>query len=226
MNETESRRARLWLGVLCGAMAVGCTSPEAYRQTIAERDAQIRVLREERASLKRERQGYLGRIDDLGVALTEANASLNEAQTPTEVAGDPRLAELGITYGVRDGLAVISIPSSITFASGKADLSQDGQGALGEVAAVLKAAHPDGVYRIEGHTDSDPIRKSAFETNRNLSIARAMAVLTHLVEHRGIPDEQCVVVGHGQYAPLVAEETDQAKARNRRVEIVVHGGGR
>ncbi|MAF65167.1 MAG: hypothetical protein CMJ84_05870 [Planctomycetes bacterium] len=226
MNKIETRRARMGLGVLLGMMAVGCTSPEAYRQTIADRDGQIRLLREERASLKREREGYLGRIDALGVQLTEANARVVQAEPPARVVTDPRLAELGIAYGVRDGMAVISIPSSISFASGKADLSEGGRSALAEVAAVLEAAHPSGSYHIEGHTDSDPIRRSVFETNRSLSIARAMAVLAHLVEHCGIADEQCVVVGHGQYAPLVAEGTTKAKAQNRRVEIVVHAGGR
>ena len=55
-----------------------------------------------------------------------------------------------------------------------------------------------------------------------LSVARAMAVLHYLVESCGIPDDQCVVAGHGQYSP-VAENSDNAgKARNRRVEIVVH----
>ena len=53
-----------------------------------------------------------------------------------------------------------------------------------------------------------------------------MAVLAHLVEHCAIPDEQCIVVGHGQYSPMVAGETASAKAQNRRVEIVVHAGGR
>ncbi len=226
MNKNERRWARTGLGVLVSMVAVGCTSPEAYRQTIADRDAQIRVLREERASLKRERQGHLGHIDDLGTQLVEANARVVEVETPADLLGDQRLAELGITYGMRDGMAVISIPSSITFASGKADLSTEGHSALVEVAAVLLAAHPDGSYHIEGHTDSDPIRKSVFETNRNLSIARAMAVLAHLVEHCAIPDEQCIVVGHGQYAPMVAGETASAKAQNRRVEIVVHAGGR
>jgi chemotaxis protein MotB len=118
-------------------------------------------------------------------------------------------------------MAVITIPSSISFPSGKAELSAQGQNALRQVAAVLKQSHPTGLYSIEGHTDTDPIRKSGFESNRDLSLERAMAVLTYLVEDCRIPDEQCVVVGHGQYRPIDPGTSSAAKAKNRRVEIVV-----
>ncbi len=91
MEKNDRRWARMGLGVLVSMVAVGCTSPEAYRQTIADRDAQIRVLREERASLKRERQGHLGRIDDLDTQLVEANARVVEVETPAGLLGDQRL---------------------------------------------------------------------------------------------------------------------------------------
>jgi chemotaxis protein MotB len=49
-----------------------------------------------------------------------------------------------------------------------------------------------------------------------------MAVLHFLVEECGVPDDQCVVAGHGQYEPIAANDSKSSKARNRRVEIVVH----
>jgi chemotaxis protein MotB len=120
---------------------------------------------------------------------------------------------------------VISIPSSITFASGQATLSKEGQKALQNVASTLKKEYPGAKYGIEGHTDSDPIKKSKFTSNRDLSIARAMAVLTYLVEECKIPDESCIVAGHGQYDPIGSNKSDSDKAKNRRVEIVVHQSG-
>jgi chemotaxis protein MotB len=142
---------------------------------------------------------------------------------PQVIEAQPSLADLGIGYAYRDGVAVITIPSSITFASGKASLSSSGKAALREVAAVLARSHSGGTYSIEGHTDTDPISKSSFGTNRALSLERATAVLTHLVEECGIPDDQCVVVGHGQYRPIDSANTSAAKAKNRRVEIIVYG---
>ena len=53
-------------------------------------------------------------------------------------------------------------------------------------------------------------------------MGRAMAVLHYLVENCGLSDDTCVVAGHGEYMPLAPNEDDASKARNRRVEIVVH----
>lgn len=201
----------------------GCTSSAQYRRTIEDQEAEIRALREERAGLKRDREAYLGEVDELSVRLQEANARLAEAPQPAPAAErHPELEELGIGYGIRNGMTVITIPAGITFPSGKAELSAQGKKALKEVAAVLKKSHGTGVYSIEGHTDVDPIKKSSFGSNRELSLARGMAVLKYLVEDCGVPDEQCVLVGHGQYRPVDPKTTDSAKAKNRRVEIVVH----
>lgn len=200
----------------------GCTSSEQYRRGLDEKDAEIRALREERAELKRERETQLGQLDELSVQLQNANARVEVPAAAEPVGGNPQLEELGIGYAVRNGMAVITIPSSITFASGKAELSAQGKTALKQVAAVLKESHPDGVYSIEGHTDRDPIKKSSFSSNRELSLARAMAVLTFLVEECRIPDEQCVLVGLGQYRPIDPGTSADAKGKNRRVEIVVH----
>jgi chemotaxis protein MotB len=224
LKRIRNTRPATLLGFLLIALGVGaCTSPEAYRQAIGERDQEISDLREERVRLKRDRQGLLAEIDSLGSQLREANQRSIEKPEPVEAASHPGLEDLGIDYLYRDGLAVITIPSSITFPSGKADLSKQGKSALRSVATVLKGNHASGVFSIEGHTDADPIQKSKFGTNRDLSIARAMAVLTFLVEDCDISDEQCVVLGHGQYRPLDPANTKAAKTRNRRVEIVVHG---
>jgi chemotaxis protein MotB len=123
---------------------------------------------------------------------------------------------------MRDGNMVISIPSAITFPSGEATLSKSGETALKQVAATLKKKYGGAVFSIEGHTDSDPIKKSKFTSNRDLSIARARAVHTFLVVECGVPDSKCLVVGHGEYDPVAPNTDEKSKAKNRRVEIVVH----
>jgi chemotaxis protein MotB len=159
----------------------------------------------------------------LETALADANARLLDAPVP--VAEDPGrfqdLDELGIGYGMRDGNMVISIPSEITFSSGKAELSERGKDALTVVARTLIDEYADAEYWIEGHTDTDPIKKSTFPTNRDLSLARSMAVLHYLVDDTGIPDGQCVVAGWGEYRPVTGNDSNESKALNRRVEIVV-----
>jgi chemotaxis protein MotB len=215
-------RFGLALAVLAAPLLQGCVSQAGYRQAISDREAEIRNLREERASLKGQVQKLKGDLDQARLELAQADAAPKPA-APVEADAQrfPELDSLGIGYGLRNGQMVISIPSSITFPSGRAELSKEGQKALHSVADTLKRQYPSGSYFVEGHTDSDPIQKSKFESNRDLSLARAMAVLTYMVEDCGVPDEQCTVVGHGQYQPVAPNTSAADKARNRRVEIVV-----
>ena len=156
------------------------------------------------------------------MALFEASQKLQDVPDPGQY---PDLDDAGLDWGMRGGNFVISVPAEITFASGKAELTSQGKEALAVAARTLQADFSDGVYWIEGHTDSDPIRKSKWNSNRELSVFRALAVLHYLVEDAGIPDDQCVVAGHGEYLPMTENDSDAGKARNRRVEIVVHAAG-
>jgi chemotaxis protein MotB len=209
--------------LLVSPALTGCVSSRGYQAALDDRDAEIRKLREERAALKSQIQSMKSSLDTVQGELADASAR------PVEAAPEPQkfpeLDSLGIDYGVRDGNMVISIPSSITFASGQATISKDGQKALKEVASTLKRQYPEAKYSMEGHTDTDPIQKSKFSSNRELSVQRAMAVLTYLVAECGVPDSQCVVAGHGEYDPVARGDTKGDKAKNRRVEIVVHRSG-
>lgn len=211
--------------ILFCAGVSSCTSPREYQRQLSEKEEQIRRLNEERAELRRQVQGLRSSLDSAHGELANASARMSEPadlEPAKDAKSFPELDEVGVSYGVRDGNMVLSIPSSITFASGQATLSSDGQKALKQVAATLKSQYPGADYSIEGHTDTDPIQKSKFASNRDLSVARAMAVLTFLVEDCGIPDAQCIVAGHGQYEPVAKNDSKDAKAKNRRVEIVVH----
>lgn len=192
-----------------------CASPKQLKQYQDE----LRALREERTQLKKENRELRAQNEAYQASLAEASI---RPSAPESLAENPELDALGIDYSMRGGNAVISIPAEVTFPSGKADLTKKGQEALQAVARALKKDHADGKYWIEGHTDTDPIKKSQWESNRELSVARAMAVLHYLVEQCEIPDDQCVVAGHGQYQPLTDNDSSAGKARNRRVEIVVH----
>ncbi len=195
--------------------AGGCASPK----TLAQYQDELRSLREERTQLKKENRDLRAQNEAYETALAEASV---KATPPPTVSDNPALDELGIGYGYRDGNFYISIPAEVTFASGKAELTKKGKEALQAVARTLLGEHGSGRYWIEGHTDTDPIKKSSWPSNRDLSVARAMTVLHYLVEDCSVPDEQCVVAGHGQYEPIAGNEDSGSKARNRRVEIIVH----
>ena len=225
MNRESIRLVPIAAWLSLATLGAGCVSSRGYQQALEDNQAEIRGLREDRAALKAQIQQLKSQLDsargEAVVAGAPAGAPAGEKAPEAEATRFPGLDDMGISYGMRDGNMVISIPSSITFPSGQATLSGDGRKALKEVAATLKKKYSDAKYSIEGHTDTDPIKKSKFTSNRELSVARAMAVLTYLVEECGIKDEQCIVAGHGQYDPAAPSAEHGDKARNRRVEIVV-----
>jgi chemotaxis protein MotB len=191
----------------------------ATQKQLQEYEDEIARLRTNNSELEREKTRLSSQLDAAEARLTEANIRLEDLMSSGATS---ELEGLGIGVGMRDGLVVISVPSSITFASGSANLSSNGQNAVAAVARVLKSEYPDSVYWIEGHTDTQQPSKSKFDSNRQLSLARAQTVLDHLVNQCGIPDANCVVAGHGEYAPVDSNNSAEGMSRNRRVEIVVH----
>lgn len=119
------------------------------------------------------------------------------------------------------GEVVMRLDHGVTFASGSADLSPAGQKLLrGQVAQII-SEHPGATLSIEGHTDDTPVAKSRWGNNLNLSIARALAVQSYLHEAAKVGKDRMRVVGYGETRPLVQGKSADARAKNRRVEIVV-----
>jgi len=224
---------RLVTAVALLASLVSCIAPSEHRRMIRSYDAEIAALRSEKSDLLAQNDaledqlarcaGELASANDENVRLREAAAAKPEPQAERPKPNFDDLGRYGIGVSTRGGAAVITIPSNVTFASGSATLSGSGREALAAVGRSLLREYPNGTYSIEGHTDSDPIKKSKskFDSNRDLSLQRAMAVLHELVDGpAGVPDDRCAVVGWGPHRP-VAPNTAAEKAKNRRVEIVV-----
>jgi len=119
-----------------------------------------------------------------------------------------------------DGDTAIVLASDITFQPGRADLNRDAEKILARVVKALRETDGITTVRIEGHTDSDPIRKSGWKSNEELSLARAKSVERYLAKH-GMTDAALSVQGHGSERPIASNTTKSGKAKNRRVEIVV-----
>lgn len=118
---------------------------------------------------------------------------------------------------------VISVPETGSFAAGRADLSPAAERVLTDLAATLRT-QPH-LLRIEGHSDDVPIRNAVFESNWSLSSARATRVVRLLIEQGGIAPERLSAAAYAEYRPKVANDSPSARARNRRVDIVVVGAG-
>lgn len=123
---------------------------------------------------------------------------------------------------VPDGI-VVSFLEAGAFAPGRADLSDTAALNLARLAEVL-APLPVSI-RVEGHTDDRPIQTSAFGSNWELSTARATHVVQRLVEQHGIAAGRLAAAGYAAYRPRLPNISEEARARNRRVDLVILTGG-
>lgn len=114
---------------------------------------------------------------------------------------------------------VVELPDNVLFDSGQAQLKPEGQAALTEVAAVLKTIEGR-QFQVAGHTDNVPIRNARFPSNWHLSTARALTVTTFLVTE-GIDATKISASGYGETQPVAGNDTDEHRAQNRRIEIVL-----
>jgi chemotaxis protein MotB len=114
---------------------------------------------------------------------------------------------------------VVNLSSDILFPSGSAAVSKDGKAALVEVAQVL-AQIPDRKFQVEGHTDNVPIKTDAFPSNWELASARALVVTKTLVD-AGLPASRVSAASFGDTKPSASNGTQEGRAQNRRIEIVV-----
>lgn len=112
----------------------------------------------------------------------------------------------------------IELKDSILFSSGSADTSEQAQKIFDEIAGILKSySNP---VQVEGFTDNIPIKSVKYPTNWELSTARASAIVKYLAG-KGVAPERLSAVGYGEYQPVAANDTEQGRAQNRRVTIMV-----
>jgi len=114
---------------------------------------------------------------------------------------------------------VVSFAQAALFPSGEDVISPDAYEGLSKVAAAINRL-PNPV-RLEGHTDSIPIRTPRFRSNWELSAARSIALMAILTEKYGVPADRLSIAGYADTAPIASNETESGRARNRRVDIVV-----
>lgn len=118
------------------------------------------------------------------------------------------------------GNMVVELPESVLFDSGRAELRRTGSETLERVANVL-ASVPNRQFLVAGHTDNVPIgRRSRYDSNWELSAARGVAVVRFFTEH-GLPAERVAAAGYADTQPVANNDTDEGRAQNRRIEIIV-----
>jgi chemotaxis protein MotB len=117
---------------------------------------------------------------------------------------------------------LIRFRDNAIFDSGKADIKLEVMVTLRDIAGILREYQDriEGI-RIEGHTDNVPIQNPKFPSNWELSTARAVQVLRFFIEQQHMKPAKLSAVGYGEYHPVANNDTEQNRALNRRVDILI-----
>jgi outer membrane protein OmpA-like peptidoglycan-associated protein len=219
-----------WMGVIIVAMALlatGCQSKVAdENKALWEQNRQLQAKLTETAAAPKTDNAQLASLQS---QLAERDQKLAELQTGGAVAaGQPRqlipvgvesphpgIAGVETSYDKASGKMTVNVPGDVLFAPGDATVREEAKSTLDKVANSLKRDYAAKRVRVDGHTDSTPIRVSKWKSNLDLSQARADAVKAYLVK-KGIDPALISTKGFGSEQPKAKD-----KSLNRRVEIVV-----
>ena len=114
---------------------------------------------------------------------------------------------------------VIRFNNAIIFEPGSAQIKKENEDTLLEIANMLSVM--DNFIRIEGHTDNIPMNSDLFPSNWDLSSARAVNVVRLFVNNANASPEKLIAVGYGEYRPIADNATEEGRAKNRRIDIIV-----
>ncbi len=153
--------------------------------------------------------------DNLLAKLSDMEKMQASTVTPAAAAntGFEQIGGISVERGAR-GEVTVRVPGDVLFASGQVSLKSAAKNTLGQIASVLKSQYTGRTVRVEGYTDTDPIKKSKWKDNEELSTQRALAVERYLAS-RGVDADRMYSAGFGASKPM------SSKAKSRRVEIVV-----
>ena len=176
----------------------GASSLEKTLESIKEKDLRITRL-----------QDAITKKDSMTIALVSSLKSAVGISDPD------------IEVNVEKGVVFISIADKLLFKSGSYNVSDRAKEILGKVAKVNNSK-PDFECMVEGHTDNVPyVGNGVLIDNWDLSVKRSTAIIRVLKEQHGVNPKQLIAAGRGEFVPLVANDSPENKAINRRTRIVV-----
>ena len=187
---------------------------EAARKTAAERN----TLQQDKNALEREKESLRAKLTEI-----ESELQRIREQSQRSIAAIQERFKDTVGAVLDDaGRLKLDVKGKILFETGSAILSTEGKKLLDAIAeeVLLNADYSDYAIRIEGHTDNTPIGGDALR-NWNLSAERAIAAVKYLQEHANVSAERLAATGYAFYQAIDTAETPEAKAKNRRIEIIL-----
>ncbi|MBL8876552.1 MAG: OmpA family protein [Phycisphaerae bacterium] len=208
----------LTMGVLAGTLALGlggCNNNKQAQEDAANESNELRTKNAQLEQSLRERDATIAELQR-----SQQQVQTQQVAPATDMAGgggggasnfsDPNIRRDSTAEGER-----LTVAGDVLFGSGSADLKQTAKKTLDKVAAELKSSkYSRFSVRVDGYTDSDPIKKSKWGSNEALSEARARAVENYL-QSKGVSSSRLSAYGRG------AQNLKKTKAESRRVEIII-----
>lgn len=217
MRTVNKKAIMLLICLVSTTFFSGCTNWKKKYQALNVEHQNLKGLFERERS---EKGQLTERISQDQQTIEELQRQIAErSQTPAEATGFGEGYD--VAFDPRAGTITVTLPNTILFDAGKANLKKGISTELDHIQSVLQSKYSGRQIDVVGHTDSDPIKKSPWKDNWELSAQRALSVVRYLLE-RGIPKDKIQAVGHGDSQPIASNATTSGKARNRRVEIIVH----
>ncbi|HZG73032.1 MAG TPA: flagellar motor protein MotB [Chondromyces sp.] len=115
---------------------------------------------------------------------------------------------------------MLRIRENVLFDSGLADIRTEDIKVAEEISRLLEMDLPRNIV-ISGHTDNIPIKNDQFESNWELSAMRAVNFMKVILENEKLDPRQFSAKGFGEYQPIASNDTEEGRAKNRRVEILI-----
>ena len=168
------------------------------------------------ADLKK-REARLKEVEDALHRRDEASAALRDKLQQALLG----FQNSGLTVTIKDGKVYVSLADKLLFPSGSIIINENGKLALQQLAAVLNK-EPEINIAVEGHTDDKKvINLGQIKDNWDLSVLRATSVCRYLTETENIDPHRLTATGKSQYQPVDPSDSNDARAKNRRIEIVL-----
>lgn len=170
----------------------------------------------------------LEELEELAQELESEEDNEEEANIPEEV---HELYQTVMDYMEEEGLesditiyrdaegVYIDIQEAVLFSPGSATITDSGRGTLGSLVGMFDLF--DNQIVIEGFTDDVPMNNEQFPSNWELSTGRALSVLRYLSESHGLDPTRLSATGYGEYHPIVPNDSDENRALNRRVNLII-----
>lgn len=220
MKASKSCGFRLAIAAAAVILMTGCNG-----KLRAERDA-LRVenseLRSELDNVQAAHDSVLSVNTLLGQQVQNLQEQVSSQSPPVLPSGASAntggFATIEEVEAIYDGRQItVRVPGDVLFDSGKATIKKSASQTLKQIAHVIKNDYSANMIRVSGFTDTDPIRRSKWSDNLELSLQRAAAVHRYL-QKQGVVPSQLYAAGFGQWQPRAT------KTQSRRVEIVVELG--